>query len=85
MQRNVQNTGVTLVAQALHVSSAKDKNHVYTDMSYYRIVNNIQEVDYTKFWVVMLKCQCVDSNTGKRVNKNRFTLVNFNKKGMLGC
>ncbi|KAL5543106.1 hypothetical protein UlMin_010816 [Ulmus minor] len=41
MWSTVQNSGVTLVAQALHVSSAKDKNHVYVYMSYYRIVEGI--------------------------------------------
>ncbi|KAL5561736.1 hypothetical protein UlMin_031483 [Ulmus minor] len=53
----VQNSGVTLVAQALHVLSAKDKNLVYVEMSYYGIVDDIWEVDYTDFRVFVLKCQ----------------------------
>ena len=47
MQSTIQNSGVTLVVQALHVSSAKDKNLVYADMSYYGIVDDIWEMDYT--------------------------------------
>ena len=35
--RAVQNSGVTLVAKTMQVSSAKDKNPVFTDMTFYVI------------------------------------------------
>ena len=80
MRSIVQNSGITLVVQALHVSSAKDKNHVYADMSYYRIVDDIWEVDYKDFMVVMLKWQWVDKNINKKVDENGFTLVIYTRK-----
>ena len=69
MRSTAQNSGVTLSAKALHVSSAKDKNHVYVNMSYYEIISDIWEVDYTHFRVVMLKCQWVDNNTSKKSDR----------------
>ena len=44
MYSTIQNSGITLVEQALHVSSAKDKNLIYADMTYYGIVDDIWEV-----------------------------------------
>ena len=43
----IQNCRVNLVVQASQVSSTKYKNHVYADMPYYEIVNDIWKVDYT--------------------------------------
>ena len=51
MKSIVQNSRVTLVSQAMHFSSAKDKNPIRADMSYYRVIDEIWEVDYTKFRV----------------------------------
>jgi len=34
----VQNSGVILVAQEMHISSVKDKKSVFASMSYYRVI-----------------------------------------------
>ena len=63
------------LCKSLHVSSVKIL-YIYADMSYYEFIDDIWDVDYTKFRVTMLKCQWVDKNTGKIVDNNGFTLVN---------
>jgi len=37
----VQNSGMTLVAQAMHIFSTKDKNSVFVIMSYYGVIEGI--------------------------------------------
>ena len=37
----VQNSGVTLVAQSMHISSVKDNKPVFANMSYYRVIEDI--------------------------------------------
>ena len=37
----VQNSGVTLVAQSMHISSAKDNKSVFVNMSYYGVIEDI--------------------------------------------
>ena len=80
MRSTVQNSGVTLVLQALNVSSTKDKNPIYVNMSYYGIVEDIWGVDYANFRVDVIKCQRVNNNTNKREDENGFILVNLNKE-----
>ena len=36
--RNVQNSGVSLVAKTMQVSSSKDKNSIIGDMSFYGVI-----------------------------------------------
>lgn len=40
----------------MHFSSSKDKNPVMTSISYYGVIEEIQEVDYIKFSVPIFKC-----------------------------
>ena len=51
-----QNIGVTLVAQSMHISSAKDRNPIYTNMSYFGDIERIWELDYTKCFVSVFQC-----------------------------
>ena len=48
-RRANQNSGVTIVAGTMQFSSAKDKNPIYGDMTYYRVVKEIWELDYRAF------------------------------------
>ena len=80
MQSTVQNGEVTLVEQSLHMSNAKDKNLVYVDMSYYWIIENIQEADYTKFRVIVLSVNRQTTILVKKWTIMDFTFVNFNKE-----
>ncbi|XP_062006028.1 uncharacterized protein LOC133723227 [Rosa rugosa] len=49
--RVVQNSGVTLVAKTMQVSSAKDKNPVESDMTFYGVIEEIWKLDYHDFKV----------------------------------
>ncbi|XP_056691937.1 uncharacterized protein [Spinacia oleracea] len=77
-----QNSGVTIVAQAMHISSAKDKNPIYAKMSYYGVIDHIWELDYSAFRLPIFFCRWVDNNSGVRFEKRHgFTLVDLNKTG----
>lgn len=40
-----QNNGVTLVAEAMHVASVKDENHITCNMTFYEVIDEIRAVD----------------------------------------
>ncbi|KAK7308485.1 hypothetical protein VNO77_42092 [Canavalia gladiata] len=80
-QSTMQNSGVTLVAQSLHVSSSKDQNPIYANMSYFGVIQQIWELDYMKFRVPMFGCKWVDNNNGVRIDESGFLQVDFNKEG----
>jgi len=77
----MQNSGVTLEAESIHFASSKDNNLVMATISYYGVIEEISEVDYVKFRVLVFKCKWVDSNTGVYVDDLGFTLVDFAKIG----
>ena len=79
--RAVQNSGVSLVAQTMQVASAKDKNPIVSDMTFYGVNQEIWELDYHNFQVSMFKCNWVENNTGIKVDDLGFTLVNLNRIG----
>ena len=79
--RCVQNSGVTIVAKIMQVSSAKDKNPIESDMVFYGVIEEIWELDYHSFRIPMFKCLWVENNSGIKVDDLGFTLVNFNKIG----
>ena len=49
----VQNIEVMLVATPMQVSSAKDKNPIVGDISFYRTIQEIWELSYNTFNVVL--------------------------------
>ena len=65
-----QNSGVSLIAKTMLVSSAKDKNLIYVNMSYNGVIEDIWELNYTSFKVVMFRCKWVDNKTGVKVDEN---------------
>ncbi|KAL0550008.1 hypothetical protein IC582_014504 [Cucumis melo] len=79
--RTVQNSGIMLVATTMQVSSAKDKNPVIGDMSFYGIIEDIWEVSYNKFNTVLFKCKWVKNKTGVRTDDLHFTLVDLSRNG----
>ena len=44
----------------MHFTSSKDNNHVMAIVSYFRVIEEIWEVDYVKFGVSIFKCKWVD-------------------------
>jgi len=45
-----------------HFASSKDKNPITTSMSYFRIIEDIWEIDYVTFKVSLFKCKWVEGN-----------------------
>ena len=74
-----QNNGISIVAGTMQFFSAKDKNFIYRDMTYYGVVKEIWEHDYHAFWIPIFKCDWVESNNGINIDKLGFTYVNLNK------
>ncbi|KAL0533413.1 hypothetical protein IC582_030252 [Cucumis melo] len=79
--RTVQNSGIMLVATTMQVSSAKDKNPVIGDMSFFGIIEDIWEVSYNTFNIVLFKCKWVENKTGVRTDDLHFTLVDLSRIG----
>ncbi|KAA0040158.1 transposase [Cucumis melo var. makuwa] len=79
--RSVQNSGVSLVAKTIQVSSSKDKNPVIGDMSFYGVIQEIWELNYNTFNVPVFKCDWVQNNGGARIDELGYTLVDLNRVG----
>ncbi|KAA0036822.1 hypothetical protein IC582_007593 [Cucumis melo] len=79
--RTVQNSGIMLVATTMQVFSVKDKNPVIGDMSFYGIIEDIWEVSYNTFNIVLFKCKWVENKTGVRTDDLHFTLVDLSRIG----
>ena len=80
-QSKMQNSGVTLVAETMHTSSAKDRNPIYANMSYFGFIENIWELEYNMFQEPVFQCKWVDNNNGLHIDELGFMRVNFNKLG----
>ena len=79
--RAVQNSGVSLVAKTMQVSSAKDKNPVYTDMTFYGVIEEIWELDYHDFKAPLFLCRWAENEKGIKKDEFGFTLVNLSRQG----
>ncbi|XP_052291954.1 uncharacterized protein LOC127900771 [Citrus sinensis] len=79
--RVVQNSGVYLEANTFQISSAKDKNPVVANMSFYGVIQEIWELDYNKFKIPVFKCDWVENNHGIKNDELGATLVNLNRIG----
>ncbi|KAL0554394.1 hypothetical protein IC582_008314 [Cucumis melo] len=79
--RTIQNSGVMFVASTMHVASAKDKNPIIADMSFYGVIQGIWEVSYNTFGVTLFRSDWVDTKNGVRVDDLGFTLVDLNRIG----
>lgn len=79
-QSTMQNSGVTLVAQSLHISSAKDRNPAFAKLSYFGVIEHIWELDYSSFQVPVFGCKWVDNNNGVQFDHG-FMKVDLNREG----
>ncbi|KAL0561366.1 hypothetical protein IC582_001791 [Cucumis melo] len=77
--RSVQNSGVSLVAKTMQLSSSKDKNPVIGDMSLYGVIQEIWELNYNTFNVPMFKCDWVQNSGGVQIDELGYTLVDLNR------
>ncbi|XP_042437115.1 uncharacterized protein LOC122023089 [Zingiber officinale] len=77
-----QNSGVSLLANTMLVCSAKDKNPVLENVTFYGVIEEIWELDYHQFQVPLFKYAWVSNEKGIQYNDEcDFTLVNLNKRG----
>ncbi|TYK29669.1 putative polyprotein [Cucumis melo var. makuwa] len=67
--RSVQNSGVSLVAKTMQVSSSKDKNLIIGDMPFYGVIQEIWELNYNTFNVPVFKCDWVQNSGGVRIDE----------------
>ncbi|RVW24553.1 hypothetical protein CK203_090862 [Vitis vinifera] len=77
--RVTQNSGVSIVATTMQISSAKDKNPVFGELCFYGIITEIWDLDYTMFRIPVFKCNWVDNKSGIKVDEFGLTLVDFTK------
>ncbi|KAL6333211.1 hypothetical protein AAG906_028394 [Vitis piasezkii] len=77
--RVTQNSGVSIVATTMQISSAKDKNPVLGELCFYGIITKIWDLNYTMFRIPVFKCNWVDKKSGIKVDEFGLTLVDFTK------
>ena len=77
----MQNSGVTLVAEAMHISSANDLNPKFANLSYFGVIERILLFDYGKFQIPVFDCKWVENNNGVRMDKSGFLQVDLNRVG----
>ena len=58
----MQNNGVTVLAEAMHISSTKDLNPKYEKLSYFGVIEQIWVFDYEKFQIPIFGCKWVNSS-----------------------
>ena len=73
----MQNSGVSVDGHSNHFCSVSDNNPVQAFMPYYGVIEEIWELDYYEFRVVVFKCLWVNGNTRVRKDKMGFTLVDL--------
>lgn len=79
--RAVQNSGVSLVAKTVQVSSAKDLNPVESDMKFYGVIEEVWELDYHAFKAPLFLCNWAENDKGIKVDDLGFTLVDLSRQG----
>lgn len=50
-------------------------------MTFYGVVTEIWELEYHKFTNPIIKCDCVDSKNGTKVDELEFTLIDLDQMG----
>ena len=67
--------------ESSHTSTATDKNSIYANMLYYGVIEDIWELSYTQFKILIFRCKRVNNKVRVKVDENGFTLVDLNKEG----
>ncbi|KAJ0024791.1 hypothetical protein Pint_07848 [Pistacia integerrima] len=81
IDKATQYSGVSQVSHTRQIASAKDKNPIYGDESFYGVIDEIWKLDYHMFNLPAFKCYWFDSNSGVKVDDMGFTLINTNRLG----
>src|ERR1051325_7360982 len=77
----MQNSGVTLVAEVMHISSVKDLNPKFANLSYFGVIERIWVFDYEKFQISIFCCKWDKNNNGIRMDKSKCLQVDLNRVG----
>ncbi|XP_056697847.1 uncharacterized protein [Spinacia oleracea] len=77
----MQNSGVSLEASGLHFASAKDNRPQHAKMSYYGVIEDIFELDFSEFRVPVFHCKWMEISKGVKMDDLGYTSVNFGKLG----
>ncbi|KAJ9536255.1 hypothetical protein OSB04_un000555 [Centaurea solstitialis] len=78
----LQNSGVTLIATTTEFSGSNNeaRSKIAKD-SYYGVIQEIWELDYTLFTVPLFKCKWVENRRGVKVDNDGFTIVDLSRDG----
>ena len=63
----------------MQIASAKDQKPMFGELCFYRIINEIWDLDYTMFRIPIFNYDWVENKNGIKVDDLGFTLVDFNK------
>lgn len=77
--KTTQNSGVVTKVDTVSYASAGDKNPHLGEVAYYGVLTDVIEIRYTndmKF--VLLKCDWVNNQVGKKQDQLKFPMANFN-------
>lgn len=69
-----QNSGIILVAEVIHATSAKDKNFVTCDMTLYGVIDEIWILNYHLLKNFMLRCDLVWNSGSVKNDEHKFIL-----------
>ncbi|XP_071739225.1 uncharacterized protein [Rutidosis leptorrhynchoides] len=77
-KRKTQNSGVILEALTRSFSSTRNNNTVTGDVTYYGVIKEIIELQYSvENKIVLFLCDWISNGSRKKVDENGFTLLNF--------
>ncbi|KAL4035702.1 hypothetical protein IC575_004407 [Cucumis melo] len=65
----------------MQVCSSKDKKPIIGEMSFYGVIEEIWELNYNSFKVVIFKCDWVENSGGIKTDKLGFVLVDLSRVG----
>ena len=69
---------MTLRAESMHISSANDKNPMFSSMNYFGFIEDIWELDYYDLRIALFKCKWADNNYVK-IDSDGVTVVDFRR------
>ncbi|TYK11045.1 transposase [Cucumis melo var. makuwa] len=79
--RRIQNSGVSITATTMQVSSSKDKTPVMSDIMFYGVIQEIWEIDYHQLSFILFKFDWVDNRSGVKVDELGFTIMDLKRIG----
>lgn len=76
----MQNSGVMVEVESMYFSNSKDKNHVLASRAYFKVTEEILEIDYIILKIHLLKCKWIDNNISVVTDELGFVRVDLQKE-----